>query len=126
MHLQVCAESKHLFLSLQKKRCLQNYLFWDWISFVLDVLEHFFPRRVKGEEKPLRPSGDCVSVDWGHGYVPIRAPSPSLFSLCHWQGPLVPGVGIFTVSQVLQAGTRTETPALHRLLHCWEAVADLQ
>lgn len=101
-----------------KRGASRNDLFWDWINCVLHVLGHFFPWRVKGEEKPcvslsqtpLRSSGDCVSVGWGVGMSLGQerrhvSPSPSLFSLCRWRGPLVPAVGIFTVSWALQAGT---------------------
>lgn len=111
-HLQFCAASKHLFLSLQKKRCLQKLLVLGLDHLCSGYPGHiFFPWRVKGEEKPLRPSGDCMSMDGRHGYVPgidaqaYMPPSLSLFSLCHWRGPLGPGVGIFTVSWALQADT---------------------
>lgn len=113
-HLQVCAESQHRPESLQEKSCLWRGL----VNCVLDVLGHFISLQSKGRIRTLCtpvPAPSPSQVKWGlhvHGLEAWVRPwdihtgthTPG-FSLCCWRGSQVPGVGIFTVSWALPAGT---------------------
>lgn len=93
------------FCHCRKRGVSRNYLFWDWIDCVLDVLGHFFPWRVRREEKPRVPVPDPTQVWWR-----LRVRGLGAW-ICPWDtrtGIIVPQpVPILSVSLARTTGARS-------------------